>query len=583
MPTFENAILRFIADETPMGIVALSRNFEVLYINEAACRMFATSPREIVGRPWLQAIPPERRHEPEQFLAVVDHGERIRQFETERLRRDGTRFWVELSVGPLTLSDGKGIGLSVICQDITRRKRAEQDLDRFRLAVEHSLDGILMCDLSGNVQYANPAWARMHGYAPFQLEGCHMRLFAEPCRPEDDLASPLAHLLNLGRFEGETLHRRRDGVIFPVRLTASVVRSETGDPLGFVSVARDISVRKRAEALREDVERMVRHDLKSPLNGIYGLAQLLLMDPQLTPMQREQVDLIHQGAVRMVNLIGRSMGISRMEQGLYQPRLAPVNLAGLLGTLIRQLEPVARQGGVVFAPPPEPDGGESVVMAEKALVQTMFGNLLTNAVEASRSGQQVAVTLSRVGEGVLVDIHNAALVPADVRERFFDKYATSGKPAGTGLGTYSARLVARAHGGEITFTSEPSEGTHVTVVLPRRSGAARGASPEERRAHERRAVSGAVVELRARTGLFQARLADVSSVGLGLRGVLEDLHPGMTATVRVLRRDAVEVPELPVWVAWVDDARAGCRLAGDGAMPGVLLDGDDPGDAAGSA
>jgi signal transduction histidine kinase len=65
-----------------------------------------------------------------------------------------------------------------------------------------------------------------------------------------------------------------------------------------------------------------------------------------------------------------------------------------------------------------------------------------------------------------IAIHNAGVVPEAVRDRFFEKYATSGKRSGTGLGTYSAQLIAKAHGGHIEFTTSEAEGTRVTVVLP---------------------------------------------------------------------------------------------------------------------
>jgi signal transduction histidine kinase len=96
----------------------------------------------------------------------------------------------------------------------------------------------------------------------------------------------------------------------------------------------------------------------------------------------------------------------------------------------------------------------------------MFSNLIVNAVEASPRAASLTIRVREEGEEVAVRIHNYGVVPDDVRDRFFERYATSGKKRGTGLGTYSARLIARTHGGDISFTSTEQEGTWVEVRLP---------------------------------------------------------------------------------------------------------------------
>src|SRR5262249_4542477 len=104
--------------------------------------------------------------------------------------------------------------------------------------------------------------------------------------------------------------------------------------------------------------------------------------------------------------------------------------------------------------------------AEELLCYSLLANLLKNAVEASSEGATVAVTFGRQLEGVLIDIHNDGAVPAAIRDRFFEKYATVGKAGGTGLGTYSARLMARVQAGDITMKSSDDEGTTLSVWLP---------------------------------------------------------------------------------------------------------------------
>lgn len=91
---------------------------------------------------------------------------------------------------------------------------------------------------------------------------------------------------------------------------------------------------------------------------------------------------------------------------------------------------------------------------EELLCHSMLCNLIGNALDASPKGETVQVFLKSEDGGLRVDIVNRGQVPPELEGRFFEKYATCGKTRGTGLGTYSARLIARAHGGDIFMESK---------------------------------------------------------------------------------------------------------------------------------
>jgi signal transduction histidine kinase len=106
-----------------------------------------------------------------------------------------------------------------------------------------------------------------------------------------------------------------------------------------------------------------------------------------------------------------------------------------------------------------------VVSAEEPLLYTLLSNLMRNAVEASPAGGRVSLSFSAGASGV-IGIHNAGAIPASILGRFFQKFATAGKQGGTGLGAYSAKLIARTLGGTIAFQSSEEAGTTITVSLP---------------------------------------------------------------------------------------------------------------------
>jgi len=100
-----------------------------------------------------------------------------------------------------------------------------------------------------------------------------------------------------------------------------------------------------------------------------------------------------------------------------------------------------------------------------SLLENLFVNLIKNAVEATPENGTVRVGVSSEGAHI-IDIHNQGVIPKEIRPSFFDRFASSGKRGGTGLGTYSAKLIAKAHSGDVSFTTSDEDGTHVIVTLP---------------------------------------------------------------------------------------------------------------------
>ena len=92
-------------------------------------------------------------------------------------------------------------------------------------------------------------------------------------------------------------------------------------------------------------------------------------------------------------------------------------------------------------------------------------NLLKNTLEASLNGKTITISLTTEKDKALIKIHNQGTVPTEICDKFFDKYTTLGKSGGTGLGTYSAKLMAEIQGGSIQFETSAETGTTVTVLL----------------------------------------------------------------------------------------------------------------------
>jgi len=268
---------------------------------------------------------------------------------------------------------------------------------------------------------------------------------------------------------------KKNGTEMDCLLTGSVRCSSTGRILGYQGIIRDVTEQKRIERLRDDVHRMMRHDLKSPLIGIIGLTGLLLKSKNLTDKQDSAARMIQELGERMLGFIDRTRDLFQMEQGSYTLKPQEVNILSVLQRIKKTLKPLAlkRNTNFVFTIYGQPTHlkGEYMILCEEALAEIMFANLIKNAIEASPEGGTIRIsidTVERSGQGFhSIDIHNTGVVPMEICENFFKPYTTSGKDGGTGLGTHNALLVAHTHKGDIKFTTSEDKGTHVTVHLPK--------------------------------------------------------------------------------------------------------------------
>ncbi|MDB5750288.1 MAG: hypothetical protein JWP65_709 [Ramlibacter sp.] len=215
--------------------------------------------------------------------------------------------------------------------------------------------------------------------------------------------------------------------------------------------------------LREDVERMSRHDLKTPLNAILGATRLLRDEPRLTTSQRELVGVLQRASFRMLEMVNLSLGLFRMETGSYDLRPQAVDLRDVAMRVLVDLHSYAGAAGVLLHLQGS-NRSPVYVRAEELLCYSIVANLVKNAVEAAGAGNRVTVAV-HPGEPVRLTVHNPGEVPPEVVGQFFEKYVTRGKSGGTGLGTYSARLMARAQHGELGLRTGMAAGTTLTLTL----------------------------------------------------------------------------------------------------------------------
>lgn len=255
--------------------------------------------------------------------------------------------------------------------------------------------------------------------------------------------------------------------------SAPVVQARVKNHLELAQNRRQLAEQNRsleeAARLRDDVDSITRHDLKGPLHAVIGMPQLMLEDENLTEEQRDCLEHIEKSGFQMLDQINRSLDLYKMERGTYQYRPQAVDLISVLQRTLKSMSSLVEAWGltVAFKVDGAPFGEASLwVAGEEFLALSLFSNLVKNAIEASPEGGELTIDLFHDDGAPQAVIHNRGVVPEAVRDRFFDKFITQGKDHGTGLGTYSSKLMADTQGWGLAMETSEATGTTLTLTFP---------------------------------------------------------------------------------------------------------------------
>ena len=205
--------------------------------------------------------------------------------------------------------------------------------------------------------------------------------------------------------------------------------------------------------LREDVGHITRHDLKGPLAGVIGILQALGAERDLSRKQVEQLRMAEEAALQTLNMINLSSELYKIETGRFTLNPQPVKIGDILRRIVELSRNTFSEKHLTISVDTDVvpvDEEQPQSLGDAMLRYSLFQNLIKNACEAAPNKTQIEVALHNETP-LRITIANTGAVPEAIRERFFDKFVTSGKSGGTGLGTYSAKLLTEAQNGTISL------------------------------------------------------------------------------------------------------------------------------------
>jgi PAS domain S-box-containing protein len=275
--------LAAIVNSSEDAIISKTLDGIITSWNPGATRIFGYSAQEVIGKPMLTLFPPERVSEETEILARIGRGESVNHFETVRVRKDGERIDISVSLSPITDKAGKIIGASKIARDITQRKRGEEALQKerdFVSALVNTVSAIVVVlDRQARIVRFNRACEQLTGFSFEEAKGQDvMDLLLMP----EERAPARAEFgrLSAGQFPNtfENHWVTKDGTPHLIAWSNTALLNPHGEVEYVVANGIDITERKRAESALSESERKFRTLFDMANDAIYMLHEGVFVD-----------------------------------------------------------------------------------------------------------------------------------------------------------------------------------------------------------------------------------------------------------------------------------------------------------------
>jgi PAS domain S-box-containing protein/putative nucleotidyltransferase with HDIG domain len=264
---------RAVTQSASDAIVTVDSSGNIVDWNPSTEQTFGYTEAEIKGQHLTKFIPERFRDLHRESLARVASGGETRitgkTVEIAGLRKDGGEFPLEISLAQWQTAAGRFFTGTM--RDITERKLAEDSLRKLSQAVEQSPSTIIITDLSGNIEYANPAFVKESGYSLAEAIGKNPHLLYSGNTPKSTYADMWSHLTRGETWKGEFINRRKDGSEYIEGALISPVFQADGRMTHYLAIKENVTERRQAEDALRDSRESLNLLLNSMAEGAYGV------------------------------------------------------------------------------------------------------------------------------------------------------------------------------------------------------------------------------------------------------------------------------------------------------------------------
>lgn len=478
------------------AVFALGTDGRILTWNKGAEVIHGFEQNEAIGQHYSSLFNEQDMHagKADSQLQAAVKQERFAE-ECWLIRKNGSLFWALILINRMMDDGGKLRGFAVVVQDLTKAVHQTESLRRveqaFRQLVATIKDyGIFLMDPEGRILTWNAGAQRMKGYTEEEIIGQHFSKFYLPDaiasnHPQYELEMAKQH----GHYEEEGWRVKKDGSTFWASVTITPVYNQTGELHGFIKVTRDLTEKRNyelelqqardaaieANKVKSQFVANISHEVRTPLAGVIGMAEVLKLDETLDEDQREAADHIFSSSHRLLSVLNDLLDFSKLEAGYFEVENVQFSPRVLVDEVSRSVAAAAEKKGLQIIVDVADNVPQSVKGDDAKIRQTLM-NLAHNAEKFTRKG---SITISVSAENEEAEtiwlrfkvIDTGIGIKPEVRPRLFEPFvqadgSTRRRFGGTGLGLSIAKRFIEMIGGNIGVESDGETGSTFWFAVP---------------------------------------------------------------------------------------------------------------------
>ena len=517
------ALWHGLVNANPESVFLTDITAIVLAANETVAQRLGKSTQEMIGTNIFDLLPPKVVAKRKKINdKIIASGKPIR-FEDVRLGR-----YIDNYIHPIFDNNGKLTQLAYFGIDITERKHVEQKLNQYSKnleelveertkilektniglqneitgrkkietelrklskAVEQSSAVIVVTDLDGQIEYANPAFEENSGYTVQEALGNNPKVLKSGVHSSEFYKNLWTTISSGQVWRGEFCNKRKDGKLFWEHASIAPILDESNKITGYVAVKKNITEQKKMMEALKDAKQMAEtanqakseflanmsHELRTPLNAVNGFSEVLLEKyyGDLNPKQEEYVHDILESGNHLLSLINDILDLSKVEAGKEVLELSSVDISSLLENSLVMIKEKAIKHNIELDIKMPKGLLNFQMMADQRKIKQVMYNLLSNAAKFTPDGGKISIEAAKIKGEIQVSVTDTGIgIAKEEQEKVFDEFYQirndqTAKQKGTGLGLSLVKRYVEMHSGRVWVESEGyGKGSKLSFTLP---------------------------------------------------------------------------------------------------------------------
>jgi|GEM_PF-706014 PAS domain S-box-containing protein len=420
------------------------------------------------------------------FKKIIEEKGVIHGFETEWIKADGTQITIRESSKAIKDNNGNTLYYEGTVENITERKELEKKMKLLAYALESVSECVSITDKDDIILFVNDSFLKTYGYSENELIGKHISIVrAKESLPANNYETIIKDTL-VGGWKGELINKKKDGTLFPISLSTSIIKDHKNNPIALIGVATDITETKkareeliRAKELAEKSDRLkteflaqMSHEIRTPINIITSNIEFIQSEyeDKISGEFNEIFDAINLSSQRIIRTIELIISMAELQTGNFE--LIPVDIdvdSDILAKLNLEFERIAVKKNLqlIYAN----KANYTKLFADEYCLKQIFANLIDNAIKYTKEGKvivkiinnadgEIEVSVKDTGIGISEDYLSHIFIPFSQEEHGYSRTYE-----GNGLGLAIVKRYCELNNATISVKSKKGEGSTFIVTF----------------------------------------------------------------------------------------------------------------------